>query len=122
MLFPLPLKLLGLIVFALMRYNLCLSWPLNSISIRTQLNRRAKMQNGSEYPGNGYNQVETQKDKYKYQPPKFSDSFLEHLAQVKGSSCRSGNNEGVECEGEPALDPSRMVQDDGLDSEFLNEF
>jgi hypothetical protein len=78
------------------------------------------MQDEMEYSGNS--QVETQKDNYVYQPPKFSSTFLEHLAQVKGSIAKHSDDEGVECEGEPAVDPSRMVQDSGLDSDYLNDF
>ena len=117
--YPSPFQFLGLIAFAMMQYELCLSWPLNSFPMRAQL-IKAKMQDEMEY--SGVSQVETEKDKYNYQPPIFSESFLEHLAQVKGSIGTSRGKDGVECEGEPAIDPSRMVQDDGLDSDFLNDF
>ena len=32
------------------------------------------------------------------------------------------DKEGIECTGEPAMDPSRMVMDDGIDSEYLSDF
>jgi hypothetical protein len=32
------------------------------------------------------------------------------------------NGDGVDCTGEPSIDPSRMVMDDGLDSEYLFDF
>jgi hypothetical protein len=60
-----------------------------------------------------------------YKPATFSKSFLAHMEQVKGgysNSNNSNNEEGVDCTGEPSMDPSRMVQDDGLDSEYLNDF
>lgn len=62
-----------------------------------------------------------------YERPKHSDSFLKHLEAVKSSwpydgAAKDGNKEqtasenevaseeGVFCTGEPAMDPSRMVQ------------
>jgi len=57
----------------------------------------------------------------KYKPPKFSQSFLKHMEQVRKSRVYN-NEEGVECDGEPSVDPSRMVQDNGLDSEYLNDY
>lgn len=60
-----------------------------------------------------------------YTPPKFSASFLAHMQEVKvqklGKSADT-NAEGIQCDGEPPIDPSRLVQDDGIDSEFLNEY
>ena len=60
---------------------------------------------------------------YRYKQPIFSKSFLNHLNQVKKQRGYDNiNNEGVDCTGEPSIDPSRMVQDDGLDSEYLNDY
>lgn len=64
---------------------------------------------------------------YKYKPPQFSKSFMEHMERVRqqgnsGTASASASEEGVACTGEPSVDPSRMVQDDGLDSEYLNDF
>lgn len=59
---------------------------------------------------------------YEYQRPRFSSSFLKHMEQVKSSFPDNIRNEGVDCVGEPSIDPSRMVMDDGLDSEYLNDF
>ena len=62
-------------------------------------------------------------NKYKYQAPKFSDSFMDHLADVKEGSKNINDDEGVECDGEPSIDPSRTVTDDGfLDSEYLSDY
>mmetsp|Transcript_20266 Transcript_20266/g.42199 ORF Transcript_20266/g.42199 Transcript_20266/m.42199 type:complete len:177 (-) Transcript_20266:392-922(-) len=80
-----------------------------------------------------YNDTTIPQKKYEYKPPQHSESFLRHLAQVKSSwpgDCDDINNfdeEGVDssgindktigkisggvyCTGEPAMDPSRLVQ------------
>lgn len=59
--------------------------------------------------------------KQKYKPPQFSKSFMEHMKKVRGEE-RADVEEGINCTGEPSIDPSRRVQDDGLDSEYLNDF
>ena len=56
-----------------------------------------------------------------YKPPVFSSSFKKHLEKVKGAF-PDNDKEGIECTGEPAMDPSRMVMDDGIDSEYLSDF
>jgi len=60
-----------------------------------------------------------------YKPPKFSPSFLAHrnsLADKHFSTYQYETiDEGVRCPGEPAMDPSRFVKDNGLDSEWLEE-
>ena len=55
-----------------------------------------------------------------YNPPKHSESFLEHLNEVKISwpniadnlneLVNSTDDCGVSCTGEPAVDPSRQIQ------------
>lgn len=60
-----------------------------------------------------------------YNPPKFSASFLAHMEEVKTQKLgknADANVEGVDCDGEPPIDPSRLVQDDGIDSEFLSDY
>ena len=58
-----------------------------------------------------------------YKRPEFSDAFQKHVKHVTSTFLMNhGNEEGVECTGEPSMDPSRMVMDNGLDSEFLNDF
>ena len=63
-----------------------------------------------------------------YEPPKFSNSFKEHMDSVRkdyertSSTSSVGEDDGVDCTGEPSLDPSRMLMDDGLDSEYLYDF
>ena len=62
---------------------------------------------------------------YHYNPPKHSESFLEHLNEVKKSWPNIADNlnelvnstddwpeqsYGVSCTGEPAVDPSRQIQ------------
>ena len=59
------------------------------------------------------------KDSYKQ--PLFSESFRKHMETVN-KSFPSNNGEGVDCTGEPSIDPSRMVMDNGLDSEYLDDF
>lgn len=62
---------------------------------------------------------------YQKRPPKFSDAFIRHMEQVINTfenNQYSGAGEGVECTGEPSMDPSRMVMDNGLDSEYLLDF
>ena len=73
------------------------------------------------------NEMEVEKDKadWKYIPPKFSASFLAHMKEVKEQKLgkyADTNAEGIQCDGEPPIDPSRLVQDDGIDSEYLNEY
>lgn len=52
------------------------------------------------------------KDSYK--PPKHTESFLEHLKEVKRSwpsdQTSESNENGVFCTGEPSVDPSRQIQ------------
>jgi hypothetical protein len=55
-----------------------------------------------------------------YKRPQFSDSFRKHMEQIK-SNFPENEDEGVDCTGEPSMDPSRMVMDDGLDSEYLSD-
>jgi len=58
-------------------------------------------------------------------PPKFSDAFKRHMEQVINTFENNpyiGAAEGVDCTGEPSVDPSRMVMDNGLDSEYLSDF
>lgn len=64
---------------------------------------------------------ESPKEETSYKPPVFSDSFKKHLEKVKGNF-PTNDNEGIECTGEPAMDPSRMVMDDGIDSEYLSDY
>lgn len=47
-----------------------------------------------------------------YKPPQHSSTFLQHLEQVRGAwpDKQKEDEEGVECTGEPAIDPSRIVQ------------
>ena len=46
-----------------------------------------------------------------YRPPKHTSSFLEHLESVRSSWPDSGSSkEGVDCTGEPSVDPSRTIQ------------
>jgi lipoyl(octanoyl) transferase len=50
-----------------------------------------------------------------YQPPQHTSSFLVHLGQVKSAWPDTGDDsgtdgEGVECTGEPSIDPSRTIQ------------
>jgi len=56
-----------------------------------------------------------------YKKPHFSDSFRKYIETVEGSFTMN-ENEGVDCTGEPSMDPSRMVMDNGLDSEYLDDF
>jgi hypothetical protein len=57
-----------------------------------------------------------------YKGPQFSSAFLRHLVQVKASFPDKMEGEGVDCAGEPSQDPSRLVMDDGLDSEYLGDY
>eukprot|EP00979_Chaetoceros_neogracilis_P018188 scaffold10556_cov258-Chaetoceros_neogracile.AAC.33 len=59
--------------------------------------------------------------KTSYKQPQFSESFRKHMEAVN-SSFPVNNGEGVDCTGEPSMDPSRMVMDNGLDSEYLEDF
>ena len=47
-----------------------------------------------------------------YQPPKHTSSFLEHLESVRSSwpDTDGSSKEGVDCTGEPSVDPSRTIQ------------
>lgn len=53
-----------------------------------------------------------QSDAPRYKPPNQSSSFLQHLEQVRLAwpDKQDGDEEGVECSGEPAVDPSRIMQ------------
>ena len=54
-----------------------------------------------------------------YTPPIHSESFLQHLENVKSSwlpDCSDADG-GVPCVGEPTIDPSRMVQNAIVDGE-----
>jgi hypothetical protein len=57
-----------------------------------------------------------------YEPPKFSPSFLKRMEQVRASwPTTSENDGGVECTGEPAMDPSRQIQTLDLeDSDWMD--
>jgi len=56
----------------------------------------------------------------KYTTPMFSESFLKHRADVVSSWPSGGDIEdGVQCTGEPAVDPSRELQGDEGDSEWM---
>mmetsp|Transcript_18938 Transcript_18938/g.28076 ORF Transcript_18938/g.28076 Transcript_18938/m.28076 type:complete len:115 (+) Transcript_18938:110-454(+) len=55
-----------------------------------------------------------------YKQPQFSDSFRKYIETVE-DSFPMNDDEGVDCTGEPSMDPSRMVMDNGLDSEYLND-
>jgi hypothetical protein len=57
-----------------------------------------------------------------YKRPQFSSAFIRHLEQVKASFPDKMEGEGVDCAGEPSQDPSRLVMDDGLDSEYLGDY
>ncbi|GFH47616.1 predicted protein [Chaetoceros tenuissimus] len=54
-----------------------------------------------------------------YKRPVFSDSFRKHMEQVRASF--PSNDEGVDCTGEPSMDPSRIIGE-GIDSEYLNDY
>lgn len=47
-----------------------------------------------------------------YRPPKHTSSFLEHLKSVRSSwpDTVDTDKEGVDCTGEPSVDPSRTMQ------------
>lgn len=47
-----------------------------------------------------------------YQPPNHTSSFLEHLESVRSSwpDTVDTDKEGVDCTGEPSVDPSRTMQ------------
>ena len=47
-----------------------------------------------------------------YQPPKHTSSFLEHLESVRSGwpDTDGSSKEGVDCTGEPSVDPSRTMQ------------
>eukprot|EP00978_Attheya_sp_CCMP212_P013747 scaffold34597_cov43-Attheya_sp.AAC.2 len=57
-----------------------------------------------------------------YEPPKFSPSFLKRMEQVRASWPTTPENDGgVECTGEPAMDPSRQIQTLDLeDSDWMD--
>ena len=65
--------------------------------------------------------IDSKQHAYVYKPPKFSNAFRQHMESIKGKF-PTNDDEGVDCTGEPAMDPSRMVMDDGLDSEYLSDF
>jgi hypothetical protein len=60
--------------------------------------------------------------KTEYKRPQFSSTFLQHLEEVKASFPDKIDGEGVDCTGEPSQDPSRIVMDDGIDSEYLGDY
>ena len=62
----------------------------------------------------------TNTNAYDFTRPKFSQTFRKHMEDVKGNF-PANEKEGVDCTGEPSMDPSRMVMDDGLDSEYLSD-
>ena len=47
-----------------------------------------------------------------YQPPTHTSSFLEHLESVRSAwpDTDGSSKEGVDCTGEPSVDPSRTMQ------------
>jgi hypothetical protein len=57
-----------------------------------------------------------------YKRPEFSESFKKHMEKVMNTFDGDDNGDGVDCTGEPSIDPSRMVMDNGLDSEYLFDF
>jgi hypothetical protein len=59
---------------------------------------------------------------FDYKRPQFSDAFKKHMEQVMNAFDGDDNGEGIDCTGEPSMDPSRMVMDNGLDSEYLCDF
>ena len=59
---------------------------------------------------------------WNYTAPTFSQSFLSHLEAVRNEWYDSFDNSGVKAVGEPSTDPSKMVQDSGLDSEWLDDY
>jgi len=65
-------------------------------------------------------ETDTLKSNYRYKPPQFSDAFQKHMQEIK-ETFPVNDDDGVDCTGEPSIDPSRMVMDDGLDSEFLSD-
>ena len=69
---------------------------------------------------------DNENDEYKgensYVSPTYSQSFLKHLSSVQNSYDMSSQGEGIDCTGEPSIDPSRTIQDNGLDSEWLEDF
>jgi hypothetical protein len=52
----------------------------------------------------------------------FSASFILHLQAVRNENDYDSNDFGVRALGEPSIDPSRAVQDNGLDSDWLDEY
>ena len=68
--------------------------------------------------------IKIQKSDKNYEAPKFSKSFMQYMEKVRAEGMGRGNKnkEGVDCTGEPSIDPSRLIQDDVLDSEYLSDF
>ncbi len=114
------------------QYQYQYQYRYNIFELNQQINDNGEQQEkDSDGDGDGATQESQQKEfrgnvEYKYKAPQFSKSFLEHMEKVKqqGRSRSAGNNndEGVDCVGEPSMDPSRMVQDNGLDSEYLDDY
>ena len=71
---------------------------------------------GADGTGSGVGRSDaSNSDPTPYQPPQHTSSFLEHLGQVKSAWPDTGDDagtdeEGVECTGEPSIDPSRTIQ------------
>lgn len=60
---------------------------------------------------------------YNYTAPVHSTSFLSHLESVRNERENDYSEySGVKAFGEPAMDPSRLVRDCGLDSEWLDDY
>lgn len=76
--------------------------------------------NNSSEESNGMNEKISSTSDYKR--PQFSSAFLKHLKEVKASFPDKIDGEGVDCIGEPSQDPSRIVMDDGIDSEYLGDY
>lgn len=77
----------------------------------------------SNHPSEGSKEVDEKiRLKTEYKRPQFSSAFLQHLKEVKASFPDKIDGEGVDCLGEPSQDPSRIVMDDGIDSEYLGDY
>eukprot|EP00591_Stephanopyxis_turris_P010635 CAMPEP_0195529278 /NCGR_PEP_ID=MMETSP0794_2-20130614/31751_1 /TAXON_ID=515487 /ORGANISM="Stephanopyxis turris, Strain CCMP 815" /LENGTH=104 /DNA_ID=CAMNT_0040660559 /DNA_START=233 /DNA_END=547 /DNA_ORIENTATION=+ len=56
---------------------------------------------------------------YDYTPPKFSPSFQAHMTSF---TTATSTTEGVDCTGEPSIDPSRAAHNSGgMDSEWFED-
>ena len=71
---------------------------------------------GADGSGSGIGRSDaSDSDPTPYQPPQHTSSFLEHLGRVKSAWPDTGDDagtegEGIECTGEPSIDPSRTIQ------------